>query len=71
MDVDQQYLVELMDQQDDSGDEEVTEASVATTKISMQTFSGTFNPRTIKLMSWVLGRPLSVLINNDNMHNFI
>lgn len=35
MDADQQCFVELMDQQDDSGDDEITEASVATTEINM------------------------------------
>lgn len=71
MDADQQYLMELMDQQDDSRGEDVAEAPVATIEISMHAFSGTFNPRTIQLRGWVLGRPLSVLIDSGSTHNFI
>lgn len=72
MDADQMCLVELMDQHEDTEDENVTETSMVTIEISMQAFSGTFNPKTIKLKGWVLGRPLFVLIDSGkNTDNFI
>lgn len=71
LDASQQRLVEVMDRWEDDGIEEMTEDSVTTTEISMQAFSGTFNPRTIRLIGWVQGRPLSVLIDSGNTHNFI
>lgn len=41
------------------------------TKIKLQAFSGAFNPRTIHLTGWVLGRLLSILIDSGSTHNFI
>lgn len=70
MDVDQQCLFELMDQHDNTCLDEI-EDLVETTEISMQAFSRMFNPRTIRLMGWVQGWPLSVLIDRGSTHNFI
>lgn len=49
----------------------MAEDLVTTTKISLQAFLGSFNPGTIHLTGWVLGQPLSVLIDSGSIHNFI
>lgn len=69
--MDQLCLVELLNQHGDSECEEGLDNPGTTTEISLQAFSGSFNPRTIRLKGWVLGRPLSVLIDSGSMHNFI
>lgn len=71
MNAEQQCLVEIIDQHEEGEPVEVAEDVVATTEISMQVFPGTFNPRIIRLTGWVHSRPLSVLIDNGNIHNFI
>lgn len=57
MEAAQQYLVEVVDQQVKTIGDELTKDLVAMTEISMQAFSDTFNPRAIRLMGWVQGRP--------------
>lgn len=71
MNANQQCLVEIVDQQEECELNEVAEDSLTTTEISMQVFSGTFNPRTIRLTGWVQDRPLSILIDGGNTHNFM
>lgn len=70
IDADRDCLVELIEQ---TGNEEATELeeSVITTEISPHAFSGTFNPRTIRVKGWIQGRPLSILIDSGSTHNFI
>lgn len=45
--------------------------SATTTEISVHAFSGIFNPRTIRVMGWVQGKPLSVLIDSGSTHKVI
>lgn len=47
--------MEIVDQLEELDPSKVVEDSLATTEISMQVFLGTFNPREIRLTSFVLG----------------
>lgn len=71
MDADQTGLVELVDQPEESEVEEIVDPSVTTIEISLQALSGSFNPLTIMVKGWVLGRPLIILIDSGSTHNFV
>lgn len=69
--VDSDCLVEIVEQNDEADTSSNTNNPATTTEISLHAFSGTFNPRTIRLTGWVQGRPLSVLIDSGSTHNLI
>lgn len=71
MDADQNCLVEFVEQQGVTDVVELMEDSVTTIEISMRAFSGSFNPRKIRLMGWVQGQTLSVLVDSGSTHYFI
>lgn len=39
--------------------------------INLHAFTGTFNPRKIRVMGQIYGKPLSILIDSGSTHNFI
>lgn len=71
MDANHQCLIEILDQNADDCPEEIVEDPITTTEISLQAFSGAFNPQTIRLTRWVQSKPLSVLIDSGSTQNFI
>lgn len=46
-------------------------ASLEATEISLHAFSGIYNPRTIRVTSWVGGWPLTILVDSGSTHNSI
>lgn len=65
-------LVEVLDESHAIADtEEVLEPGPASIEISLHTFSGTYNPRTIRVTRWVDGRPLTILVDSGSTHNFV
>lgn len=64
-------LVEILQQNNETEAGSSANGLVTTTKISLHAFAGTFNPRKIRLTGWIQDRPLSVLIDSGSIHNFI
>lgn len=72
MDTRQECLIEMLEDlqpTEDTG--EVSECGPMSTEISLHAFSGTYNPRTIRVTKWFEGKPLTIFVDNGSTHNFI
>lgn len=69
LDVDNDCLIEVGDE-----DQQISVTggeNTEPTEISLQSLSGSYNPRTMRLMGSINGKDLSVLIDGGNTHCFI
>lgn len=72
MDANKECLVEVLEEADPiTPSKEDDNTNQAATEISLHAFSGTYNPRTIRVMGWVGGRPLTILVDSGSTQNFI
>lgn len=65
-------LVEMCEEPSDLEENaELVTAEEGATEISLQTLSGSFNPRTLRLKGSVKGHRLTILIDCGSTHNFV
>lgn len=69
LDANNESLIEVVDEDQQSSVTEVENTDP--TKISLQALSGSYNPRTMRLMGLIKRKDLSVLIDGGSTHCFI